>query len=126
MSVAVWVAVALGGALGSVLRHGVGVAARTMLPGWPWGTWLVNVLGSCAIGMLFASFALRPVPEWVRFGLITGVLGGFTTFSAFSIETLELFRSAGAGAAGVYIFATLVVGLGACALGFWSARLLLA
>lgn len=126
MSTAVWLAVAGGGALGSVLRYGVGLAARALCPGWPWGTWVVNVVGSFLIGVLFAAFILRPVPEWVRVGLITGVLGGFTTFSAFSIESLELARSSGVSAAGLYVVATLLTGLTACALGAWTARSLLA
>lgn len=126
MSAAVWIAVALGGALGSLARHGAGLAARQIVPGWPWGTLFVNVLGSFAIGLLFAWFFVRPAPEWVRLGLITGVLGGFTTFSAFSVETLELLRTAGAGPAFVYVALTLVAGLAACALGLLAARLLLA
>lgn len=126
MSAAVLGAVALGGALGSVARYAVGVGARALAPGWPWGTLVVNVLGSFAIGLLFAWFMERPAPEWVRLGLITGVLGGFTTFSAFSIETLELLRSSGSLAAFAYVFATLATGLAACALGLWAARLPLA
>ncbi len=126
MSAAVWTAVALGGALGSVARYGAGLAARQLAPGWPWGTLFVNVLGSFAIGLLFAWFIVRPTPEWVRLGLITGVLGGFTTFSAFSVETLELLRTAGAGSAFAYVALTLAAGLAACALGLWAARALLA
>lgn len=119
-------AVALGGAFGSLARYGVQQLARAWVPGWPWGTLLVNVLGSFTIGLLFAWFATRPVADWVRFGLITGVLGGFTTFSAFSIETLELLRSAGFGAAFGYVAASLLTGLAACALGLWTARTMLA
>lgn len=126
MSATVWIAVALGGALGSVARFGAGLAARHLLPGWPWGTLFVNVLGSFAIGLLFAWFLARPAPEWVRVGLITGVLGGFTTFSAFSVETLELLRTAGASSALAYVTLTLAAGLVACAMGLWAARLLLA
>ena len=129
MSAAAWatvLSVALGGALGSVARYFAGVAARGYAPGWPWGTLAVNVLGSLAIGALFGLFLLRPAPDWVRFGLITGVLGGFTTFSAFSIETLELLRADGGVAALVYVAATLALGLGACALGLWAAKSLLA
>ena len=126
MSVGVWMAVAAGGAVGSVARYGVGNLARTLLPGWPWGTLTVNVIGSFAIGLLFAWFAARPASDAVRLGLMTGVLGGFTTFSAFSIETLELLRSGGATDALGYVAATLVLGLAACALGLWAARTLLA
>lgn len=126
MSAGIWIAVAAGGALGSVARYGVGQFARTLAPGWPWGTLAVNLLGSFAIGLLFAWLAARPASDAVRLGLITGVLGGFTTFSAFSIETLELLRGSGAGAALVYVGATVMLGLAACALGLWTARALLA
>lgn len=126
MSAGVWIAVAAGGALGSVARYGVGNLARTFAPGWPWGTLAVNVVGSFAIGLLFAWFAARPVSDALRLGLITGMLGGFTTFSAFSIETFELLRSGGASAALAYVAATLVLGLAACGLGLWTARSLLA
>lgn len=129
MSPSTWLtvlSVALGGALGSVSRYGIGMAARAFWPGWPLGTFVVNVSGSFAIGVLFGLFLLRPAPEWVRFGLITGVLGGFTTFSAFSFETIEMLRTDGAFAALVYVAATLVLGLGACALGLWVARSMLA
>lgn len=121
-----WIAVALGGALGSVGRYGVGLAARALWPGWPWGTLLVNLIGSFVIGLLFAAFLLRPAPEWLRVGLMTGVLGGFTTFSAFSVDTLELLRADGLGGAGLYVVLTLLTGLAACALGMWLARVLLA
>lgn len=126
MSAGIWIAVAAGGALGSVARYGVGQLARAFAPAWPWGTLAVNLVGSFAIGFLFAWFAARPVPDALRLGLITGVLGGFTTFSAFSIESLELLRASGAGAALLYVGATLVLGLAACALGLWAARLALA
>lgn len=117
-------AVAVGGAIGSVARYGCGVASRALGSGWPWGTLMVNVLGSFAIGLLFAWFLERPAPEWLRVGLITGVLGGFTTFSAFSIETLELARTDVALALG-YLAITLLGGLVACVMGLWTARALL-
>lgn len=124
---AVWLSVALGGAIGSVARYGVANLARTLAPGWPWGTLAVNVLGSFAIGVLFAAFALRPsIPEWIRLGLMTGLLGGFTTFSAFSVETLDLLRTGTVLDALGYVCATLALGLAACGLGLWSTRLLFA
>lgn len=129
MSPAAWftvLSVAVGGALGSVARYGVGLGARSLAPGRPWGTLMVNVSGSFAIGVLFAWFLIRPAPDWVRFGLITGVLGGFTTFSAFSIETIDLLRAGGTSAALAYIAVTLIAGLAACGLGIAAARLLLA
>jgi fluoride exporter len=84
--------VALGGALGAVLRYGL-VAWSMELFGrdFPYGTLLVNILGSFAIGVLYLWFQNRTADhEMLRAILIIGVLGGFTTFSAFSIETLNL------------------------------------
>ena len=124
-SAAVWLAVAVGGALGSVARFGAGLFARGVAPGWPWGTLFVNVLGSLLIGVLVGWFGLRPAPDAVRLGLITGVLGGFTTFSAFSMETIEMLRAGDVVAGTVYVAASLVLGLAACALGLWAMRAVL-
>lgn len=81
--------VGLGGAAGSVLRHLVSVAAAALLGGgFPWGTLAVNAAGSAAIGAL-ATLGLR---DDARLLLVTGLLGGFTTFSAFSLETARLWQ----------------------------------
>jgi CrcB protein len=122
---AVWIAVALGGAVGSVARFGVGLFARAMLPGWPWGTLFVNLLGSLLIGALVGWFGLRPASDALRLGLITGVLGGFTTFSAFSMETVEMLRAGDTAAGLAYVAMSVVLGLAACALGLWAARAML-
>jgi CrcB protein len=92
-----WIAVAVGGALGSVARFWLaGVMALMTGPRFPWGTLLINVLGSFIIGLV-AGFTLTPVrvamhPD-IRIFLMTGVCGGFTTFSAFSLQTLELLQN---------------------------------
>jgi fluoride exporter len=126
VSAAVWWAVAAGGALGSIARFGAAQVGRSVAPASPWmATLAVNVLGSLAIGFLFAWFLARPAPDWVRLGLTTGLLGGFTTFSAFSIEALELARVAGVPGAAAYVAASLGLGLGACAVGLWAGRTLL-
>jgi len=91
-----WVAVAVGGAIGSVARFWVaGVMAELTGPRFPWGTLLINVLGSFVIGLV-AGITLTPArvgmhPD-VRIFLMTGFCGGFTTFSAFSLQTLELLQ----------------------------------
>jgi fluoride exporter len=92
-----WIAVAVGGAIGSVARFWL-TAAMTALTGprFPWGTLLINVLGSFVIGLV-AGITLAPArigmhPD-VRIFLMTGVCGGFTTFSAFSLQTLELMQT---------------------------------
>lgn len=116
-----WLAVAGGGALGSIARWQVGVWMRAMWPAFPWWTLAVNVSGSFLIGFLAAYCAERPVADWVRIGLMTGVMGGFTTFSAFSLDTLELWKT-GAAPALINIAANLGLGVGACILGVWAAR----
>ncbi|MCC6652110.1 MAG: fluoride efflux transporter CrcB [Candidatus Eisenbacteria bacterium] len=113
--------VALGGALGSVLRWLVSTLAQRATPGaaMPWGTLLVNVAGSCAIGALLALADERGAlsPE-ARFFLVTGVLGGFTTFSAYSAETLALMRAGHGGIALFYASASVVLGVGAAYAGW--------
>ena len=107
--------VGLGGALGSVLRYWIGLAMNT--PGFPWGTLGVNILGSGVIGVL----AGLGVSGNFRLFLITGVLGGFTTFSAFSLETgLLLERSPWLGAG--YVLATVGLGLLAFFLAWQAVR----
>jgi CrcB protein len=108
--------VALGGAAGSVARYGVGVAAARLLGlGFPWGTLIVNVFGGFAMGLL----AARVGPEDVnlRLALGVGVLGGFTTFSTFSLETVRLMQHQPVMAA-LYVVASVVLSVGACWAGF--------
>lgn len=117
--------VALGGALGSVARFACsGLAARWLGLGFPWGTFFVNVLGSFAIGLL-ASLATSDGRPWLgteaRAFVIVGILGGFTTFSSFSLETLTLARNGAAGAAGAYVLISVVICLAAAWVGFASA-----
>lgn len=88
--------IAAGGALGAVGRHAVGVAAlRLFGPDFPWGTLIVNVTGGLAMGLIMGGltrFEPAHATEW-RLFLATGVLGGFTTFSAFSLETVRLIEA---------------------------------
>lgn len=93
------------------------------MPGFPLATLAVNAIGGVCIGLLFAVSASRPdLPDWLRTGLITGVLGGFTTFSAFSLETLLLWREGQGVLALANIALNLLLGLGGCALGLWLGR----
>jgi CrcB protein len=91
-----WLAVAVGGALGSMARFWLaGAMAALTSPRFPWGTLLINVLGSFVIGLV-GSLTLSPArvgmhPD-IRIFLMTGICGGFTTFSAFSLQTLELLQ----------------------------------
>ncbi len=112
--------VALGGALGSVARYGVGLAAmRWFGVGFPWGTLAVNVIGGLAMGLLAARAGSEH--ESVRLLLGVGLLGGFTTFSAFSLETVRLMEHQ-PGLAALYVGASLVLSIGACWLGLMLGR----
>ena len=119
--------VALGSALGGALRHGVNVAgARLLGTGWPYGTFTVNVAGSFAIGAIVAYFALRGhvTSAWLLF-LTTGVLGGFTTFSAFSLDVVLLYERGHTGLAALYVGGSVVVSVAAAFLGLIVLRRLL-
>jgi CrcB protein len=111
--------VAIGGATGSVLRYAVGIwCAAWFGAALPWGTLAVNVLGSAAIGLLGGlMLGGMPFSTEARLLAITGVLGGFTTFSAFSLDLGTLFLRDPALAAG-YLALTLAGGLGAFAAAF--------
>jgi CrcB protein len=122
-----WVAVAVGGALGSVARFWL-TSAMTALTGprFPWGTLLINVLGSFVIGLV-AGITLIPArvgihPD-IRIFLMTGVCGGFTTFSAFSLQTLELMQAGEAVPALGYAISSVVFCVGATFCGWALGRL---
>lgn len=125
------IAVALGGAVGSVARWGVaGWAERRVdaLSGWiatfPVGTLAVNALGCLAIGFLGTAFEERlAVDPALRAGVLVGLLGGFTTFSTFGWETLALLREGSAGLALLNATGSVAVGLGGAWGGFALARL---
>ena len=106
--------VAIGGAIGSVLRY-LSVAGI----GAPLGVLLVNVLGSFAMGVLFVVLASRTSLSPL---LMTGVLGGFTTFSAFSLDALKLWQAGETLQAGLYVLASVILSLVAVALGAALAR----
>jgi len=117
-------AIAVGGALGSVLRYGLSLAAHGWLGrGFPYGTLAVNVLGCLLMGFLFVllveRFAENPV---LRAGLLIGVLGGFTTFSSFSIETFNLLEQGELAKAAVNVLGSVLFCLGATWLGVILAR----
>ncbi len=115
----------LGAGLGGSLRHGVNLAAARLLgTGFPYGTLFVNVAGSLAMGLLAGWFALKagdPGQPW-RLFLTTGVLGGFTTFSAVSLDAVLLWERGEAGAALLYVLASVAASLGALSAGLALAR----
>jgi CrcB protein len=99
--------VMLGGALGSAARWALGLWLGASPSGWPWATFAVNILGAFAIALLAAwpSFALSSRPE-LRLLVVTGVLGGFTTYSSFNQETLAALVAGEPGRAIAYASAT--------------------
>jgi CrcB protein len=116
--------VGAGGAIGSMLRHLVNVGfGRWLGAGFPWSTLFVNVAGSLAMGMLAELIALRfgGSPE-LRAFLMTGILGGFTTFSAFSLDFAALVAGDAPIAAALYVGASVVVSILALYLGVTLAR----
>jgi CrcB protein len=103
----------IGAGIGGALRHGVNVgAARWFGYGFPFGTLIVNVLGSFLIGALAGYFAFRPgIGQHVRLFLTTGLLGGFTTFSAFSLDAALLIERHDYALAAGYVAGSVAAGL---------------
>ncbi len=119
--------VAVGGAIGSLLRYYVGLGSlRLMGPGFPWGTLIVNVVGCFIIGV-FAEMIMRRFNASVelRLLLITGFLGGFTTFSAFSLDAITLFERGDVFSGGIYIAASVGLSMAAVMAGLGLMRVLL-
>jgi len=115
-----WCAVALGGAIGSVARFWLtGAVAAVTGPRFPWGTLLINVTGSLVIGLVGALGLApdrQPPPLDLRIFLMTGICGGFTTFSAFSLQTLELLQRGDIQPALGYIGGSVLL----CMLAVWA------
>jgi fluoride exporter len=119
-----YVLVFLGAGLGGALRHGVNVAAARLLGiEFPFGTLTVNVVGSLAMGLIVEYLALKgEASQHWRLFLATGVLGGFTTFSAFSLDAALLYERGQAAMAAFYIAASVLLSLAGLALGMWAIR----
>jgi fluoride exporter len=117
------IAIAVGGGIGSLLRYFVSSFVQAGAGSFPYGILAVNVLGGLAIGIIVELGALRLSysPE-LRAFLITGLLGGFTTFSAFSLDTALLIERGDWGSAALYILASVVFSVGALFFGLWLIR----
>lgn len=115
--------VALGGALGASARYltGVGVARAFGVGGFPLGVLTVNVIGSFLMGVFVVLAAQRGLTHLGPF-VMTGILGGFTTFSAFSLETVTLIERGQTGQAALYVGLSVAGSVGALALGMIAAR----
>jgi CrcB protein len=109
----------LGAGLGGALRHGVNIASTRLFGlSFPYGTLIVNVVGSFAMGLLAGYFAFRPgMPQHMRLFLTTGILGGFTTFSTFSLDAAVLVERHAFGLAAGYVIGSVTAGLAALFLG---------
>ena len=118
------VLVAIGGAIGASLRHLVNVAAlRLVGPNFPWGTMAINVAGSFAMGVFIELLARRfNASNELRLFVATGILGGFTTFSAFSLDFAVLWERGAAVPALAYALASVVGSLLALFAGLWLVR----
>jgi CrcB protein len=123
-----FVIVFLGAGIGGAFRHGLNLAALRLLGAgaFPFGTLAINVLGSFLMGVAAEFFALRSgLPQQWRLFLATGILGGFTTFSAFSLEVALLYEKGEVGAALAYVLASLILAVGALFVALTLVRLLL-
>lgn len=117
--------VAAGGALGSMARYGLGLTLGRIFPGaaWPWGTFAANLIGGLLMGLLAGWLAHRGQGgEGVRLFAAVGLLGGFTTFSAFSLETALMIQRRDWGMAGLYVAVSTVLAVAALFLGLMIAR----
>ena len=103
----------LGSGIGGMLRHGVGIVAlRLTGPTFPWGTLAINVVGSAIMGMMIGLFAAKSIDDAeLRLFVTTGLIGGFTTWSTFSLDAVTLWERGEIGAAIGYVLASLVLSL---------------
>jgi fluoride exporter len=112
----------LGGALGALARWGVAEALPSPT-GWPWATLVVNLTGCLLLGALYAALLARsPEPSWARPLLGVGVLGGYTTYSAFAVEVVGLVEDGAAALAAGYVLVSTLGGVGAVVVGALCVR----
>ena len=115
--------VAVGGAIGAGIRHLTNIGAlRLVGPNYPWGTMAINIVGSFAMGLFIAILMRRGGSNELRLFVATGILGGFTTFSAFSLDFATLWERGATLPAFGYALASVVGAIIALFLGLWLAR----
>ena len=118
-----WLAVAMGGAVGAMGRAAIATMLTTA-GSFPWQTFAANTIGSLAIGVVWAALVKAEAPAlWSAF-LITGVLGGFTTFSTFSLEAVQLFEQGAWQTALGYVALSLLSCVSGAGLGLWVIKAL--
>lgn len=114
--------VAIGGAIGASARYMTNVAAMRLIgPGFPWGTVAANIAGSFLMGVLVVVLAHKDATRMAPF-LMTGILGGFTTFSAFSLDALTLWERGQSGLAAAYVLGSVILSLAAIVAGMAATR----
>lgn len=114
-----------GAGLGGMARHAVNMAAARLGYAFPWGTFAVNVAGSFLMGVLVAWFAFRTgVPQHVKLFLTTGLLGGFTTFSAFSLDAATMWERGAFAELALYAGGSVVLAIAGLFAGMAAVRLL--
>jgi len=119
--------VGLGGGMGAMARYGVSLAMPAPQGAWPWATFLINVTGSLLIGVLAGWVSTKgEAGEPWRLLLGVGVLGGYTTFSAYSLETLRLIERNDMAGAAAYSLGSVIAGLAAVSLGVAIAKRVIA
>lgn len=116
-----FIAIFLGGGLGSVLRYAVQMLLheRITIYNFPWATFSVNIAGSLLIGLFYALSARFNISVETRLFLTAGLCGGFTTFSTFSNDSVAMIRQGDAAVCLIYIILSVVLGIAACFLGAW-------
>ena len=113
-----------GGGLGATLRHLINVTcARCMGTGFPWGTFIINITGSTVMGLIagYLAFKGEASQPW-RLFLMTGILGGYTTFSAFSLDVALLYQRGETALAALYVLASVALAIGGLFLGLALVR----
>ncbi len=118
------IAIALGGAAGSLARYWVATTVGSRVAVGGAGTFAVNLVGALAIGFVLGAVESRftETPRWVTLGLTTGILGGFTTFSAFAYDAIAHVEAGDSALAVAYVVGTVVLGIGAAAGGLALGR----
>ncbi len=118
--------VACGGAIGASLRYGMSLWFAQPNQVFPWVTWSINVLGCLLAGIFFGYSLKYPVlQQEIRLFLMVGILGGFTTFSSFGLETFQLIRAEQLGLALLYAISSLIMGVLVLIIGFYITQFLI-
>lgn len=111
--------VGIGSFIGGVLRYAISFLMQGRTDGtFPWGTFSVNIIGCLLIGLLYFFVEKQSINYGMRLFVIIGILGGFTTFSSFSLESVSLLKNGFYSTGIIYVFGSLIFGLGATMLGY--------